>query len=922
MGQNSSSDSMANLEIDKKRLKQLQHRFLELNDQRKSLLEQNLNERESNFLELIPFLFHINHPTLPGYVGSQTPCGVANYEVSRATLQLAKKYARSLDYSPRAVRQIQIDAIYLMGSAGSIAHSSHSDLDIWVCCRKELNQEQRQLLRDKRDAIHKWAKNQSIDTSIYLVDENDILDSSAENEQQTIKSGLLLDEFYRTQIHLAGRYLLWWLVPPEQRADYAKFASKLIDERHVQRDEWIDFGPVKHIEIEEFLSNALWYINKALESPYKTALKLVLMESYLSQYPNVQPLSNDYKQFVYDLMDNATVVDSYLLMHRKVEEYLILNNQTDRLEFVRRCLYQKINERVIKQGNQLKETRKIIENLVDEWHWNVQKRKLFDNKANWDINQIGNEKRLYIKQLITSFRTIGQFIKQHELFYKKYKMQLLTLSRKISANLELTQGKIERVNINFVPQMVDKHLSLVRQTKARDLELWSFYDRAISHQETYSAEPVYQCGSLLELLVWAKVNGLLSEGTAVQYRDSKQQLQYDELEHLIQELLANDYSKKKVGDEVYQSPPVVNEISCFINVAQDKLTNIAKQGMHIITNKNDPFCYGTDCYNLIETIDLYYVNSWGEQFVIHFKGDTSLSEAAIALLELIERQDKEPLLKFFNFSSMRSAEIINRVKGLYRQLISCYQEKQGAITKYVFRLGIKYCVVEKQGERFVVHQFNDEEKLSELLINQFNDYQLIQLDPRCFTDPVIQIALYKSSRGSHTLIVNPHIGYKNSYCFIDQHGGLVYGFFSHHDIHENVNELFKCLKNSCHDYDPDLTYIHTLNKDQSLSRYEKVNQGESSSLGLTITVESKDDSSESEKQHLIVQAKGKEFRFDRRAPDLSLQFKRWLDRAFEASFDDIYIEKLNLHIPQELLTEAKVLLERNTIFRELTEQSQ
>ncbi len=915
MGQNSSSDPKASFEIDRKQLKQLQRRFLELNDQRKNLLEQNLSERESNFLQLIPFLFHVNHPTLPGYVGGQAPCGIANYQVAKATIQLAKKYARSLDYRPRAVRQIQIDAIYLMGSAGSVAHSSHSDLDIWVCASDDLTDQQRQLLRDKRDLIQTWAKQQSIDTSIYLVQESSILDATAEEDRSTIKSGLLLDEFYRTQIHLAGRYLLWWLIPPECHADYSVYASKLINERHIQRSDWVDFGPVRNIELEEFISNALWYINKALESPYKTALKLVLMESYLSQYPTVNPLSNDYKRYVYDLMDNATVVDAYLLMHRKVEEYLILNNQTDRLEFVRRCLYQKINDRISKQQGDDRGIRAIIQQLVDEWGWGDEKRNLFDHKSSWDINQIGNEKRLYIRQLITSFRTIGQFIKQHESFYKKYKVELLTLSRKISANLELTQGKIERVNINFVPQILDKHLSLVRQSKARDLELWSFYDRAISQQEAYSAEPVYQCGSLLELLVWAKVNGLLNEGTAVQYRDSKQQLQYDELERLIQTLLRNNYASQVVDDAVYQSKPVVSEIACFINVAQDKLTDIAKQGMHIITNKNDPFCYGIDCYNLIETIDLYYANSWGEQFVIHFKGASCLSEAAIALLELIDRQGKEPNLKYFSFSSMRSDEIVNRVKSFYRQLINCYQGKQADVSKYVFRLGTQYCVVEKQNERYVVHQFASEDDLAELLINQFNHYQLIQLDSRCFSDPVIQTALYKNSKGNCTLIVNPHIGQNKSYCLIDQHGGLVYGFFSHEEFDQNIVELLECLNLSCPGFNADKVKVYTLNKDQSLAAYQPQNQATSSAVGLSISVEEQE-----QKQYLNVEAKDQEFRFDRGSKDLSQQFARWLDRAFSVDLSDVYIKRLSLSTPDEFLSEARLLLERERIFRALTQQ--
>jgi adenylate cyclase class 1 len=399
MGPDTSADSPISPEIDRKYLNDLRRRFLEINEKRKTLLSQNLNEREQDCIQLLPFLFHINHPTLPGYVGSDAPCGLANYQPDKATIQLAKKYAKSLDYKSRAVRKIAIEGVYLMGSAGSVAHSANSDLDVWVCVSKNLSDNEWLLLRQKRDKIQRWARDMAIDCSLFLVTSDAIIDGSAEREKQNIPSALLLDEFYRTQIYLAGRHLLWWIIPTQTPIPYVEYAKRLLEQRYVQPEDWIDFGPVENIELEEFISNALWYINKALTSPYKTALKLVLMESYLSQYPAIQPLSDDYKNYVHQLMDNSTVNDAYLLMHRKVEEYLILNEQLDRLEFVRRCLYHKI----MGQGHVLKLRhpliKRVVEQLVDEWEWSDEKRQLFDRKGSWDINQIGNEKRLYIKQL-------------------------------------------------------------------------------------------------------------------------------------------------------------------------------------------------------------------------------------------------------------------------------------------------------------------------------------------------------------------------------------------------------------------------------------------------------------------------------------------------------------------------------------------
>jgi adenylate cyclase class 1 len=515
--------------------------------------------------------------------------------------------------------------------------------------------------------------------------------------------------------------------------------------------------------------------------------------------------------------------------------------------------------------------------------------------------------------LIASFRTIGQFIRQHQEYFEKYKPQLLLLSRKISARLEQTQGKIERVNINFVQQMLDKHLSLVRQFKGRDLELWSFYDRAISQQEAQSIEPVYQCNSLLELLVWAKVNGLLTEGTSVQYRDAKQQLQYDELEQLIQTLLANSYDRLEVSDEAFQSPAKVTEISCFINIAQDRLTDIAKQGVHIITRKNDPFCYGDECINLIETIDLYYVNTWGEQFVVHFQGENCLSEATIALLELIERQSAQPQIEYFSFSSMRSDSVVTRVKQFIRHTVQLYQSSQANVTKFFFRLGHWYHMIQKQDNRYLVHKANNEVQLARLLLSQPDQYQLIQFDARCFSDPVIAAATQKFTPGERLLVVNNAEGHFVSYCFVDSMGGLVYQTFRSAHAEYDLATLYACLKESLPSQAQAPLHCYVYNRDGSLSRLTLDTSLPESEVSLSVRYFSDQGTPKMRMEYL-----DKHFIFERDDPELSQRFLAWLDRAFDKDEQGFYIAELVMDPTDGPITEAGLLLERNELTKRLT----
>ena len=49
-------------------LDQIRRRFLALNDKRLALALAELRPQQQDFPRLLPLLFHVNHPLLPGYV--------------------------------------------------------------------------------------------------------------------------------------------------------------------------------------------------------------------------------------------------------------------------------------------------------------------------------------------------------------------------------------------------------------------------------------------------------------------------------------------------------------------------------------------------------------------------------------------------------------------------------------------------------------------------------------------------------------------------------------------------------------------------------------------------------------------------------------------------------------------------------------
>jgi len=120
---------------------EIKQRFLNINDERLKRIDADLRTSQRDFLTLLPLLFHVNHPLLPGYISKDTPIGIPLYSPAQEALHLAMRISRSFEYKKKAYREFSIEAIYLMGSSGTIAYNDKSDFDIWICHNESLDVE-------------------------------------------------------------------------------------------------------------------------------------------------------------------------------------------------------------------------------------------------------------------------------------------------------------------------------------------------------------------------------------------------------------------------------------------------------------------------------------------------------------------------------------------------------------------------------------------------------------------------------------------------------------------------------------------------------------------------------------------------------------------------------------------------------------
>lgn len=396
-------------------LAHIRERFLTVNQGRIARAMESLAPRQQSFLRLLALFFHVNHRSLPGYVSDCTPAGVSGYEPDASVISTAKRLVGEFTYASSPKRRQPIHSVFLMGSLGTLAQTDESDMDVWVCHGPQLTEAERIALKSKCRRLEVWAASQGVEAHCFLIDTQRF--ALGEHEVQlctenggTTQHHLLLDEFYRTALWLAGRTPLWWYVPESEESRYAEFTRATRDRSLIGSDDVMDLGHLARIPTNEFLGAGLWQLFKGIESPHKSVLKLLLIEVYASEHPHVNYLSMDFKQAVYANHLDLDELDPYMMVYRRIERYLTAIDEMQRLEQVRRSLYLKVNCTLTgptaSRGRPWQ--RQLLERLTAEWGWDESLLTSLDNRSHWKAEEVTQERLTVARELSISYRFLRQ----------------------------------------------------------------------------------------------------------------------------------------------------------------------------------------------------------------------------------------------------------------------------------------------------------------------------------------------------------------------------------------------------------------------------------------------------------------------------------------------------------------------------------
>lgn len=360
--------------------------FSKYNVRRREFALDAFRPEQEELFEMIPLLLHLsqdlvpiekneaNDPLTNNSSLKNIASGLYGYSPAQKTVKLAQRHLKCDKLRLLPGKKSHIEALFTIGSLGTIAQSSDSDIDYWVCINKEtMEPDAVRFLRLKLTAIEKWAKSKfSTDVHFFIVDAESIRKGQfggSDLEGSGSAQGMLLkEEFYRTMILVHGKIPFWCVLPAWAADQYYDLLLAIARRFH---GDYLDFGNVSVIPDGEYFGASMWQLFKGLTSPFKSVMKMGLLEKYLQETEESGLLCNRMKRRWAGGKCDLIHQDSYLMLFLDIMEYYDRIGQAAVQSLVQICFFFKLGVRSMKDlDRSVFQIRKVlIQQSVERFGW-------------------------------------------------------------------------------------------------------------------------------------------------------------------------------------------------------------------------------------------------------------------------------------------------------------------------------------------------------------------------------------------------------------------------------------------------------------------------------------------------------------------------------------------------------------------------
>ena len=637
--------------------------FKQYNKHKNSVMEGCMSEEKLAAYKVLSLLLHLNLSGLPGYLENpKVPVGIKHYQISKVGLETAKKLFRNAYFSESALIPMQekhcaVESLLTIGSIGSVAQNSHSDFDFWLCVdESKFNSEEMFLLKKKIKKIEEWADEKfDLEVHFFITDFNKAIrnefGSTDEESTGTAMAKLLKEEFLRSYFQVAGKTPYWSMAPVDAKEEnYNKLLEFVKKSKHLNEDDFIDLGPTPSISMDEYFGAALWQINKALSSPYKSVFKMALLLAYVLDEKGGF-ICDIVKKKILEKKPESGWPDPYLIMFERILNFFHKRGEEKSVDLLRKCMYLKMDIKILRSDYQstknVPKKTKII-NYIREWKWNHETIQELNNFDTWSFKKSTGFGMLINNFLISAYRELSDLVKTRGSEIKISQNDLTVLGRKIYAIYSKQPAKIYSISQFSDKDPHQAHLTLSRTSQHGQNEVFNVYmddvtNRILKKQDTKDYF-LYNSKSALGALSWIVLNKCYGPKTRLNIMNYQFA---EEMTSLIEDLFA------------FFPPMDISKID-----SQKLLNQAVKEKVYIVINFSIP-----RWTKEIKTVGVISRNSWGEMFLNEYSGPEGLNKAVDIL-----RQGK--------------FELLSEVKNFYKIYIpkgDCYSPLMNLINNTLKR---------------------------------------------------------------------------------------------------------------------------------------------------------------------------------------------------------------------------------------------
>jgi adenylate cyclase class 1 len=599
----------------------------------------------------IPFLLQVNHRAFPGFVDDpELPCGLAFFSyrkgVQHALTQLFPEQGE-LIADPKAIwpKTCYIESLSIMGSIGTTAQSEKSDLDYWVCVDGQVVKGRKwSLLQQKLTLIEQWAwELHHLEVHFFLSDiekvrNNDFGEADGESAGSA-QPTFLKNEYYSTAILITGKIPFWWLAPYDCSAEvYQREYAALQAGTEPDPKYFIDLGNVERLEANEVFGATIWQLTKAMDSPFKSVLKMAKLEVFTDNTEKRIPLCNLLKERVHtgvNIDRDLKATDPYALMFDTIIKFYSQRNPKF-LELFKACFYIKSDCALTdKKTTASHFKRDVIFDYVRSWEWSKEKIQSYDRVNNWEFQQVSLLGKQIHSFLIGCYRRLSSQLQGHEQLVSLEDMTVI--GRKIDSFYSTKPGKTQYLKRAFETGLMQDEISITMELDLSfdSKQRWTAFRGELKCSDAIDNNPcqLKQSSDPVDLVLWCIFNRIIDDKSLILLQQSNLAVSVEDITELMSDALIE-----------YQ-PIRVSELSRVVLLAPCQILQCL-----LVANFSS---HGS--VTEVETVRVIYLTSWGELY----------SFADISVFYEIKRQfmsqDIPPNCLLFTPSR-------NKRKLLYRQL--------------------------------------------------------------------------------------------------------------------------------------------------------------------------------------------------------------------------------------------------------------